>query len=334
MTCLNPLKRIVARTALAATLATASAAMFATGALAQTDLKIGHGHTEQHSFHLAMQRFAELLEEKAPGSFDVTIFANSQLGSEREMQEQLTFGTLEIAVTGVLGIYEPKLALLELPFLFRDRDHVQAAQHSEAVAELVADLPAQGLRLIGFVENGFRNITNNVRPIEAPADVGGLKIRTPENQAQIETFRALDAQPTPMPFSELYAALRQGVVDGQENPLQNIHDGKLFEVQKHLAMTGHIYNSAYIVISETFLQGLSESDRTAILEAADEAGTWQLNYIAGREAELLALLKEAGMLVTTPDKAAFVEATQPAYEVFYTQYGDAARDFVEAIRGL
>ena len=301
---------------------------------AQTELKIGHGHTEQHSFHLAMEHFAELLQEKAPGEFNVTIFANSQLGSEREMQEQLTFGTLEIAVTGVLGIYEPKLALLELPFLFRDRAHVQAAQHSDAVATLTAGLPAKGLRLIGFVENGFRHITNNARPIETPKDVAGLKIRTPENQAQIETFRALGAQPTPMPFSELYAALRQGVIDGQENPLQNIYDGKLYEVQANLALTGHIYNSAYIVISEGFLSGLSEANRTAILEAADEAGTWQLNYLADKDAELLDELKAKGMAVTEPDKEAFRAATAPAYDVFYEEYGEDARAFVDAVRAM
>lgn len=306
----------------------------ASSALAQTDLKIGHGHTDQHSFHLAMERFAELLEEKAPGEYNVTIFANSQLGSEREMQEQLTFGTLEMTVTGVLGIYEPKLALLELPFLFRDRDHVQAAQQSEAVAGLVDSLPEKGLRLIGFVENGFRNITNNARAIDSPADVNGLKIRTPENQAQIETFRALGAQPTPMPFSELYAALRQGVVDGQENPLQNIYDGKLHEVQTHLALTGHIYNSAYTVISESFFQAQTSENQQALLEAAEEAGAWQLNYLADKDAELLGLLTEAGMQVTEPNKEEFREATAAAYEVFYAQYGDDARAFVDAIQGM
>ncbi|GGK21104.1 TRAP transporter substrate-binding protein [Salinarimonas ramus] len=320
---------------LAALLASAGAFALVSGAaLAQTPLKIGHGHSDQHSFHLAMERFAELLEEKAPGAFDVQIFPSAQLGSEREMQEQLALGNLEMTVTGVLGIYEPKLALLELPFLFRDREHILAAQDSEAVSNLAASLPDKGLRLVGFVENGFRNITNNVRPIETPADVDGLQIRTPENPAQIETFRALGASPTPMPFSELYAALRQGVVDGQENPLQNIYDGKLFEVQEHLALTGHIYNSAYIVASEGWLQGLSEEERTAVLEAAEEAGNWQFEYIAARDEELLSALEEAGMRVTRPDRQPFVDATQPAYDVFYERFGDDARTFVEAIRAL
>jgi len=326
------------RTLLANTLGLVAASTLTLGpaatASAATSVKIGHGHTEQHSFHLAMEKFAELLEQKVPGEFDVSIFANAQLGSEREMQEQLTLGSLEMAVTGVLGIYEPKLALLELPFLFRDRDHVLAAQQSDAVAELVSGLPDKGVRLIGFVENGFRNITNNVRPVNGPEDIAGLKIRTPENQAQIETFKALDAQPTPMPFSELYGALRQGVVDGQENPLQNISDGKLFEVQEHLALSGHIYNSAYLVVSESFYQGLDEDVREAMEAAAAEAGEWQLRYMGERDAELLESLKAGGMEVTEPSKEAFREATVPAYEVFYEQYGDEARDFVEAMQGL
>lgn len=317
------------------TLAVAAAvALLATPALSQTALKIGHGHSEAHSFHLAMQKFDEILQKKAPGAFRVTLFPQSRLGSEREMQEQLTTGSLEMTVTGVLGIFEPKITLLEMPFLFRDRAHIQKTQASEAVQTLAASLPAKGVRLIGFVENGFRNITTGARPITKPEDVRGLKIRTPENLAQIETFKALGAAPTPMPFSELYAALRQGVVDGQENPLQNIHDGKLFEVQKHLALTGHIYNSAYVIISEAFFQRLKPEHRKAIEEAADEAGRWQFDFIAKKDAELLETLKKSGMQVTEPDKEAFRAATAPAYDAFYGRYGNDARVFVEAIRKL
>jgi tripartite ATP-independent transporter DctP family solute receptor len=303
-------------------------------ASAQTALKIGHGHSDKHSFHLAMEKFSEILEQKAPGAFTVTVFPQSQLGSEREMQEQLTTGTLEVTITGVLAIFEPKITLLELPYLFRDREHIKKGQSSEAVQQLAAGLPAKGVRLVGFLENGFRNITNNTRPINTPEDVKGLKIRTPENLAQVETFNALGASPTPMAFSELYAALRQGVVDGQENPLQNIYDGKLFEVQKYLALTGHIYNSAYVLVSESFYQGLKPEERMAIEEALKEATDWQFDYIAQRDQELLEELKKAGMEVTEPNKEAFRAATAPAYDAFYAKFGDDARNFVKAIEGL
>jgi tripartite ATP-independent transporter DctP family solute receptor len=303
-------------------------------AAAQMAIKIGHGHSENHSFHQAMTKFSEALERKVPGAFTVTIFPQAQLGSEREMQEQLTTGTLEMTITGVLAIYEPKITLLELPFLFRDREHILKAQSSEAAETLFSTLPEKGIRLVGYLENGFRHITNNTRPINTPDDVKGLKIRTPENLAQIETFKTLGASPTPMPFSELYAALRQGVVDGQENPLQGINDGKLFEVQKHLALTGHIYNSAYVIISESFYQNLKPEERAAIEAALKEATDWQFNYIAQRDGELLESLKQAGMEVTEPEQDAFRAATAPAYDAFYQQFGDDARAFVEAIKGL
>jgi tripartite ATP-independent transporter DctP family solute receptor len=264
----------------------------------------------------------------------VKVYHSSQLGSERVMQETLTLGSLEMTVTGLLNIFEPRFALLEAPYLFRDRDHILKVQQSEVVRNLASVLPPKGLRLIGFVENGFRNVTNNVRPIQSPADVRGLKIRTPENLAQVETFRALGAQPTPMPFSELYNALRQGVVDGQENPLQNIHDGKLFEAQKHLALTRHIYNSAYVVISESFWRRQPPEVQRAIEEAVREATLWQFQYVRDLDEKLLETLKQAGMQVTTPDQAAFRAATAPAYDAFYAKLGPDAKSIVEAIRAV
>jgi len=303
-------------------------------AQAQVPLKIGLGHGPTHSFTQAMERFGAALEQKRPGDYKVQIFHSSQLGSERVMQEALTLGSLEVTVTGLLNIYEPKFALLEAPYLFRDRDHILRAQESETVQKLASALPPKGLRLIGFVENGYRNITNSVRPINAPADVKGLKIRTPENLAQVETFRALGAQPTPMPFAELYNALRQGVVDGQENPLQNIHDGKLYEAQKHLAITGHIYNSAYVVISEAFFKLQKPDQQKALLEAAREATLWQFNYARELDSKLLETLKQQGMQVTMPDQEVFRAATAPAYDAFYGKLGQEARTIVEAIRAV
>lgn len=301
---------------------------------AQETIKIGINHGPTHSFTQAMERFGKTLEKKRPGEYKVQIFHSAQLGDERVMQEALTLGSLEMTVTGLLNIYEPKFALLEAPFLLRDRDHILKMQESDVVQKLASTLPPKGLRLVGFVENGFRHITNNVRPINSPADVKGLKIRTPENLAQVETFRALGAQPTPMPFAELYNALRQGVVDGQENPLQNIYDGKFYEAQKYLALTGHIYNSAYVVISEKFFQKQKPDQQKAILEAVREATVWQFNYARDLDAKLLETLKQQGMQVTSPDQAAFRAATAPAYEAFYAKLGPDAKTIVESIRSI
>ncbi len=313
---------------------TFAAFSLAPAAWAQQVIKVGIDHGPTHSFTQAMERFGKILEKARPGEYKVQVYASAQLGNERVMQEALTLGSLEVVVTGLLNIYEPKFAVLEAPFLFRDRAHILKVQESEVVQKLAASLPPKGLRLIGFVENGFRNITNNRRPINTPADVKGLKIRTPENLAQVETFRALGAQPTPMPFAELYNALRQDVVDGQENPLQNIYDGKLYEAQKHLALTGHIYNSAYVVISEDFFKRQKPDQQKAIVEAVREATLWQFNYIRDLDGQLLQTLKDKGMQVTTPDQAAFRAATAPAYDAFYAKLGPDAKAIIEAVRAV
>jgi TRAP-type C4-dicarboxylate transport system substrate-binding protein len=164
--------------------------------------------------------------------------------------------------------------------------------------------------------------------------VKGLKIRTPENLAQIETFKALGAVPTPMAYSELYNALAQGVVDGQENPLQNIWTGKMYEVQKHLALTSHIYNSAYILASNKFWTGLPADLRKVAEESIKEASYWQLDYVAGLDKKMVEDCKGKGMLVTTPDQEAFRKATAPAYDVFYAKFGDKGKKIIEAIRGM
>jgi len=297
-------------------------------------IKVGIGHPPGQSFVVATEKFKEMVDKRSNGRLKVDIFHSSQLGGEREMQEMVALGTLEMSVSGVTVIYEPLYAMLEAPFLYRDRDHIKKVMASPIVAELGESLLKKGIRYVGFYENGFRNITNSKRAINDPADVKGLKIRTPENLAQIETFKALGAVATPMAFSELYNALAQGVVDGQENPLQNIWTGKMYEVQKHLAMTGHIYNSAYILASDKFWTGLPADLRKIAEDSINEASYWQLDYIAGLDKKLLDDCKAKGMLVTTPDREAFRKATAPAYDAFYAKFGDKGKKIIEAIRGM
>ena len=313
----------------------ASLAALAPVATAQTyTAKIGIGHPPGQSFVVASERFKDMVEKRTNGRLKVQIFHSSQLGGEREMQEMVALGTLEMSVSGIVVVYEPLFALLEAPFLYRDREHIKKVYASPVVEELSKGLLAKGIRVVGFYENGFRNITNSKRPINSPADVKGLKIRTPENLAQIETFKALGAIATPMAYSELYNALAQGVVDGQENPLQNIWTGKMFEVQKYLAMTGHIYNSAYIIANDKFWTGLPADVRKIAEESLTEASHWQMDYVADLDKKLLEELKGKGMQVTTPDREVFRKATAPAYDAFYAKFGDRGRKIIEAIRGM
>jgi len=306
-----------------------------TAAGAQTyTMKVGIGHPPGQSFVVASEKFKEMVEKRSNGRLKVDIFPSSQLGGEREMQEMVALGTLEMSVSGIVVVYEPLFALLEAPFLYRDREHIKKMQESAVVADLGQALLNKGIRLVGFYENGFRNITNSKRAINSPADVKGLKIRTPENLAQLETFKALGAVATPMAYSELYNALAQGVVDGQENPLQNIWTGKMYEVQKHLAMTGHIYNSAYILANNKFWTGLPADLRKIADESIREASLFQMDLVANLDKKLIEDLKAKGMQVTTPDQEAFRKATAPAYDAFYAKFGDRARKIIETIRGL
>ena len=300
----------------------------------QKVIKIGLTHAKNHSFTQALEIFRDKFEDRTNGRYQVEIFHSSQLGGEKEMQEMLTIGSLDISLSGLLNTYEPMFAIFELPYLYRDREHIYQVNNSSLMQEISGSLNTNGIHLIGFYENGFRNITNSVRPINTPEDVKGLKIRTPENPAQIETMRALGAIPTPMSFSELYTALIQGVVDGQENPLQNIWFNNLHEAQEHLAMTHHIYNSLYILASNRFWETLNEQDQVILKECLDESSLWQLEYMHSMDMELEKKMKEYGVQFTYPDRMVFEKACQPAYEAIYEKLGEEAENYVEAIKSL
>jgi TRAP-type transport system periplasmic protein len=297
-------------------------------------VKAGVSHGPSHSFTRALEYFGEELEKESQGRFRIRVYSASQLGGEKEMQEMLAVGSLEVSVTGVLNTYEPLFSVFELPYLYRDREHVLEVNQGPILKEVASSLIPHGLRLLGFYENGFRNLTNSVRPVHHPSDVAGLMIRTPENPAQIETFRALKAIPTPLSYSELYTALVQGVVDGQENPLQNIWSGRLYEAQKHVAMTHHIYNSAYVLASERFWKRLTADEQALFESCLKRSSRWQLELMEELDAELEEKLREQGLAFTYPDRRAFEEATKPAYEALYRRLGPKAKTIVEKVKGV
>jgi TRAP-type transport system periplasmic protein len=297
-------------------------------------VKVGLTHNKAHSFTQALEKFAGLINEKTEGRYTIKIFHSAQLGGEQEMQQMTTIGSVEMAVTGVLNSYEPLFSVFEMPYLYRDREHVLQVNNSDIIMDVSTLLHNKGLHLLGFYENGFRNITNSIRPIHTPEDMRNLMIRTPENLAQIETIKALGAIPTPMSFSELYTALIQGVVDGQENPLQNIWSGRLYEAQKYLAVTYHIYNSAYVIMNREFWLSLDAKDQQIFRECMLESTLWQLAYMKDRDEELARLMQDEGMEFTYPDMAEFEKACEPAYEALYRQLGPQAKEIVEKIKQL
>jgi tripartite ATP-independent transporter DctP family solute receptor len=297
-------------------------------------VKVGVTHGPSHSFTLALERFGDDLERRTDGRYRVRVYSSGQIGDEKSMQEMLTIGTLEMTVTGLLNTYEPLFALFELPYLYRDREHAFRVGNSQVMQDVAESIRPQGLRLVGLYENGFRHITNSKRPIRVPTDLAGLLIRTPENPAQIETFRALGAIPTPLSFSEVYTSLLQGVVDGQENPLQQIYLSRLYEAQPHCALTGHIYNSAYVLMSERFFRSLDDADRTVFRDCIRDSARWQLDYMASLDADLEQKLRDEGMEFTEPDRDAFRAATLPAHEALVERLGGRAAGVLERIKAV
>lgn len=300
----------------------------------QIVIRLGHGHTADHSYQKGMEEARKKLEEDTNGRITIEFFPSAQLGNERQMQEQLSAGTLDMTITGLVNLYDPAFALFDFPFLYDNREQIKAVMYSDLMDDMNQTLIENGLRIVGLMEVGFRNVTSNV-PIEKPADLRGFKIRTPESPAQIETFRALGANPTPMSFNELYTALQQGVVDGQENPLENIYNGRLYEVQDYVNVTRHIYNFAYVLMSDETWNRLSTEDRQVVADAIEFGSLWQIDWAADNEAVYEQRLKDEGMEFIYPDRDEFRRAAQGAYESdFVRDLGPRADDILEEIRDI
>ena len=278
-------------------------------------LKCGTSTQPSHIYNKAVEYFAKLVSERSNGEIEVQLFPAGQLGSERDMVEGLQIGSLEMTLTstGPLGNFVPQVKLFNLPFLFKDRQTCYKILDGKIGTDIANLFLKVGIRSLGWYENGFRNITNSKRPIEKPDGMDGLKIRVMEDDVFILTMKSLGASPLPMAFGELYTALEQKAVDAQENPLAVIHSSRFFEVQKYLAMTGHFYSPAMLLISEITWKKLTTAQQKILLEASKEARDYERRISMEADQTLEAELKKAGMIVTHPDKTLFVDAVSPVY---------------------
>lgn len=286
-------------------------------------LKLGHAVAPVHPYHLGAVKFAELAAQRTGNRVKIDVHPATQLGNERDMVEGLQLGTIDLVVTstGPVGGFVPKMFVVDLPFLFRDREHAYKVLDGPIGQDLLGALSAKGIQGLAFWENGFRQITNNLRPIEKPEDLKGIKIRTMENKVHLAAFRAFGASPTPMAWSEVYTALQQKTIDGQENPIAIIHDHKLQEVQKYLALTGHFYSPSLLLISAKTFHRLPKDVQKVMAAAAVECAAYERNLLRDSEAKQLAELKAKGMQVTTPAKKPFQTAAASVYKEFEGQFG-------------
>lgn len=297
---------------------------------AKITLKAGHISAVGHPWHEALVGMAEDVKEGTDGEVIIQVYPSSQLGGEREMAQGLGLGVLEMGLfgTGALQALDKRLIIEELPYAWPTREHAYRAldgKLGEALAEVLAE---QKITTLSWWESGYRHITNSVRPIESPEDLKGIKLRVPEAEMRIDTFKIMGALPTPMPFSEVFSGLQQKVVDGQENPLATIDASKFYEVQDHLALSGHIWGSAVLTIATATWDKLSDEHKKVIEDAAEKWKLKEREMIAKSDSESLEKMKAAGIQVTEPDPAQFQAAVQPVWEKYESTFGAELMDLV------
>jgi len=294
-----------------------AAALAATAAHAQTEIKFGHVGEPGSLLELNAQEFAKLANAKLGDKAKVAVYGSSQLGSDSEMMKKLKLGTIDLALPStVMSSYVPSFGLFEMPYLVKDREQMAKIRDQIVYPIMVPEAEKIGYHIIGVWENGFRDITNNKRPIVKPADLEGIKLRVPKGTWRVKMFKAYGANPTPLAFSEVFVALQTGAMDGQENPLAQIVSGRFQEVQKYLSLTGHVYSPTYLVAGASWSR-LSPDVQKILSDTAKEMQPIALKTGADLDDKLLAEIeKNPNIKVNQADKDAFIKASKPIYEEF------------------
>ena len=293
-------------------------ALFSAGsALAQMELKFGHVGNPGSLFDKSANEFAKRANAKLGGKAKVVVFGSSQLGNDRQLLQKLKLGTVDFALPSTVMSSEADVfGVFEMPYLVKDRDHMKRIEKEVFWSKLEPAVEKKGLKIIAVWENGYRHITNNRRPINVPADLDGIKLRTPKGKWRVKMFKAYGANPSPMAFSEVFTALKTGVMDGQENPFAQIYSAKFYEVQKYLSLTGHVYTPAYVAVGAKRWASLPPDVRSTLETVAKETQAFVYQTAAADENDLLGKIKAAGVQVNNADKGAFIAASKPIYDEF------------------
>lgn len=298
-------------------------------------LKLSHVGSDTHPYHIASEKFKELVEEKTDGKVNIDIHDNGTLGGEAAVAEQLLDGTIDITVLdpgGALANTYPIMNVFNIPYLFSERDEVYNVLDGEVGEELMQEFDNTGITGLAWWELGFRNLTNSKKEIIEPEDADGLSIRTNSTPVWKEHMQSLGVTLTPIDFNELYSALDQGTIDGQENPLQTINSMKFYEVQPYISLTKHTYSPALVLISDNVLNNkLGEEEKNSLNEAADETVKYIREYLTKSDDEILKTLEEAGVTISEPNYEAFREATKSVEEFVEDNY--ASKELIEKIKG-
>jgi TRAP-type transport system periplasmic protein len=311
-----------------------AAATFAALAQQPVVIRLGHVGFPGSLFDLSGQKFAQEVNQALKGKVEVRVFHSSQLGSDEAMIKGIRVSAPEMQIPStVMSTVDQRYGVFEMPYLIVSREHMKKAAENPAVQKaLFEPLPARGIRVLGVWENGFRHITNNVRPIQRPDDLKGIKLRVPGGVWRVKMFQAYGANPSPMPFAEVYSALQSGVMDGQENPFSQISSARFQEVQKFLSLTGHVYTPAFLIVSEDFWKRLPKDVQDTLTRIARETGDFARSEGARLDRELQSKLAPP-MKSNEPDKEAFIKASAGVYEEFGKQV-PGGTELIKTIQSL
>ena len=269
---------------------------------------------------LTAAEFTRRANERLAGKAEVKLFDSAQIGKDKELMQKLKLGTVHLALpSSIMSSVADEFGLFDMPFLVQDREHLGRIEEALFWSDIAPTAEAKGYKVLAVWENGIRHITNNARPIMTPADLDGVKLRTPKSKWRVIMFNTWGANPTPMAFSEVFVALQTGVIDGQENPYTNIWSAKFAEVQKYLSVTGHVYSPAYPTAGKAAFEKLPADVQEVLASTAREMAGWARAEGAAADDDLKNKLAGAGMAVNVADRAAFVEASSPIYEQFASE---------------
>ncbi|WP_299615639.1 TRAP transporter substrate-binding protein [Pelagibius sp.] len=297
-------------------------------------LKFGHVGKPGSLFETSVNAFAACANGALGDAAEVQTFGSSQLGKDKELLQKLKLGQVHFSLpSSVMSSVADEFGVFEMPYIIQDRAHMRRVQAELMDSTFQKAAMAKGYRIIGLFENGFRNITNNTRPINTPEDLAGIKLRTPKGAWRVKMFKLYGANPTPMAFSEVFTALQTKVIDGQENPYAQIWSAKFQEVQKYLSITGHVYTPAYVLVSDKHFAKLPQNVQDALVQCGSETQDFVYEEAARLEKDLLQKLQDGGIQVNTADKAAFVAASKPIYDEFAASV-DGGQDLIDTVLRL
>jgi tripartite ATP-independent transporter DctP family solute receptor len=308
---------------------------FVATAAAQTAMKINIAIAQNSHQGIAIDTFAKEVDARTGGRIKIQTFYSGSLGGERESIEAVQLGTQELTFSssGPVPNFVPDAKILDIPFLFRDKAHARAVLDGPIGQEMLTKFESKGFKALAWGENGIRNMTNNQRAINTPDDLKGLKLRTMENPVHVAAYKGLGIVTTPMAMTEVFTALQQGTVDGQENPLSVIMAAKFDQVQKHVSLTGHVYSPAIFLMNKGSFDKLSAADKQVFLDAAKVAVKANRARVDADDAMGVSYLRGKGMtVVENVDKAKFVATLAPVYADFEKQFGKANIDRIRNVK--